>query len=124
MASDKFVGPNFPGGAKYPNRSSINQFYSGRFTTVSATQAGATANARLQLPGGTSSAMTPLFSGVRIKADAANAEPIFIAGGKTASVAGGFHLSANEEVFIDICRLENIHIMSVGGGETGAFIAS
>ena len=44
-------------------------------------------------------------SGIRIKADAANAEAIFI-GPSPVGATNGFKLSANEEVFIDIDAIE------------------
>ena len=64
-----------------------------------------------------------LESGIRIKADAANAEAIFI-GPSPVGATNGFKLSANEEVFIDIDAVEKVFVMSTGGGETLSFIAS
>jgi hypothetical protein len=64
-----------------------------------------------------------LRSGVRIKADAANSETVFI-GGDNVSASNGFKLNANEEVFIDIDSLVKIRVMSAGGGETLSFIGS
>ena len=64
-----------------------------------------------------------LESGIRIKADAANAEAIFI-GPSPVGATNGFKLSANEEVFIDIDAIDKVFVMSTGGGETLSFIAS
>ena len=64
-----------------------------------------------------------LESGIRIKADAANTEAIFI-GPSPVGATNGFKLSANEEVFIDIDAVEKVFVMSTGGGETLSFIAS
>ena len=64
-----------------------------------------------------------LNSGIRIKADAANAEAIYI-GPSPVGSTNGFKLSANEEVFIDIDAISKVFVMSVGGGETLSFIAS
>ena len=64
-----------------------------------------------------------LQSGIRIKADAANAEAIFI-GPSPVGATNGFKLSANEEVFIDIDAIDKVFVMSTGGGETLSFIAS
>ena len=64
-----------------------------------------------------------LRSGVRIKADAANAETVFI-GDESVSASRGYKLNANEEVFIDVDQLSKVRVMSAGGGETLSYIAS
>lgn len=100
---------SYTGSRRYSQPSSVVKFFSGQVTV------GTTANNLL----GTAE----LQSGVRIKADAANAESVFV--GPTGVTANtGFKLSANEEVFIDIDSLNKIFHMSVGGGETLSFIAS
>ena len=72
-----------------------------------------------------------LVSGVRIKADPANAEALFIgfndgvsASDEAGATYGGFKLGANEETFIDIDSLQKVFIMSLGGGETFSFMGS
>ena len=98
------------GARRYSQPSSVMEFFTGSVTV------GTTANNLL----GTSN----LESGVRIKADAANAETVFI--GSTTGLTGsnGFKLAANEEVFIDIDSLNKVYHISTGGGETLSFIAS
>ena len=64
-----------------------------------------------------------LESGIRIKADAANAEAVYV-GPSQVGTTNGFKLSANEEVFIDIDAIDKVYLISAGGGETISFIAS
>jgi hypothetical protein len=117
MPTDEFSGPSYRGGRRFSNPTSVNNFITNRFSVTNSSKV-------LTAPGGTTDDVTPLYSGVRIKADAANAEPVYIAGGRTASATGGFPISANEEVFIDIDRLEFIRVASAGGGETITYIGS
>ena len=72
---------------------------------------------------GTTLGNAELFSGVRIKADAANAEAVYV-GPSPVGTTNGFKLSANEEVFIDIDAIDKVYLISAGGGETISFIAS
>ena len=108
--------PTRNGGARFSNPSSITNYVVGMKTV---TQAGTTmSNASLR-------------SGVRLKADAANAETVFV--GNTSAVTSdtggnltntGYKLNANEELFIDIDSMNKVFVMSAGGGETLSFIAS
>ena len=104
------------GGVRFPKPSAVDSFVAG--ATIS-TNAGKTF--------GTSD----LVSGVRIKADPANAEALFIgfndgvsASDEAGATYGGFKLGANEETFIDIDSLQKVFIMSLGGGETFSFMGS
>ena len=97
------------GARRYSQPSSVQKFVTGVVTV------GTTSNNLLD--------GRDLNSGVRIKADAANAEAIYI-GPSPVGATNGFKLSANEEVFIDIDACNKIFHMSVGGGETLSFIAS
>tara|TARA_R100001509_G_scaffold91062_1_gene52447 strand:+ start:265 stop:606 length:342 start_codon:yes stop_codon:yes gene_type:complete len=104
------------GSRKFSQPSSVRRFITDEVTvgTTSSNQ-------------GLVSSITPDFgeleSGIRIKADAANAEAIFV-GTTPVGSTNGFKLSANEEVFIDIDAIDKVFVMSVGGGETLSFIAS
>ena len=97
------------GARRYSQPSSVQKFVTGVVTV------GTTSNNLLD--------GRDLNSGVRIKADAANAEAIYI-GPSPVGATNGFKLSANEEVFIDIDAIDKVFVMSVGGGETLSFIAS
>ena len=97
------------GKRKFSQPSSVREFMTGS-VTVGSTSSNHLGTAFLE-------------SGVRIKADAANAEAIYI-GPSPVGATNGFKLSANEEVFIDIDAIDKVFVMSVGGGETLSFIAS
>tara|TARA_R100001129_G_scaffold184723_1_gene170465 strand:- start:618 stop:938 length:321 start_codon:yes stop_codon:yes gene_type:complete len=98
------------GARRYSQPSSVKEFVTGSVTV------GTTANNLL----GT----TDLNSGVRIKADAANAETVFLGSSSGLTASNGFKLNANEEVFIDIDSLNKVYHISTGGGETLSFIGS
>jgi len=98
------------GARRYSQPSSVMEFFTGSVTV------GTTANNLF----GT----TNLNSGVRIKADAANAETVFIGSTVGLTASNGFKLAANEEVFIDVDSLNKVYHISTGGGETLSFIAS
>ena len=99
----------YDGSRRFSQPSSVKLFVTGEVTV------GTTANNLL--------GSSDLESGVRIKADAANAEAVFV-GPTGVTTNTGFKLSANEEVFIDIDSLSKVFHMSAGGGETLSFIAS
>jgi|TARA_Y100000114_G_scaffold112306_1_gene106071 hypothetical protein len=65
-----------------------------------------------------------LRSGVRIKADAANAETVFVGFDVDVSQIRGFKLNANEEVFLDVDEMSKVFVKSAGGGETLSYIGS
>lgn len=98
------------GRRKFSQPSSVKNFVTGRVTV------GTTANNLL------GSAF--LDSGVRIKADVANAEAVFIGSSDGLTASNGFRLNANEEVFIDVDALSKVYHISTGGGETLSFIGS
>ena len=98
------------GRRKFSQPSSVKNFVTGSVTV------GTTANNLL------GSAF--LESGVRIKADAANAETVFIGSTVGLTASNGFKLNANEEVFIDVDALSKVYHISTGGGETLSFIGS
>ena len=108
MSTDEYFGGVRKGRKRFSNPASVRDFVAGEF---SVTNSGLTLGA------------TELSSGVRIKADAANAEAVFI-GKSDVARETGFKLSANEEVFVDIDSLKKVFVKSVGGGETLSFIAS
>ena len=106
------VGSEFmrrDGGVRFPKPSAVDSFVAG--ATIS-TNAGKTFGTN------------DLVSGVRIKADAANAETVFLGSSSGLTASNGFKLNANEEVFIDIDSLNKVYHISTGGGETLSFIAS
>tara|TARA_R100001510_G_C7645136_1_gene202523 strand:+ start:443 stop:778 length:336 start_codon:yes stop_codon:yes gene_type:complete len=103
------------GARRFSQPSSVKGFLTGSVTV------GTTAN---NLLGVGFSATGDLDSGVRIKADSANAEVVFIGSNVGLTASNGFKLAANEEVFIDIDSLNKIFHISTGGGETLSFIAS
>ena len=103
------------GARRYSQPSSVKNFFTGSVTV------GTTANNLLGIGfAGTGD----LDSGVRIKADAANAETVFLGSSSGLTASNGFKLNANEEVFIDIDSLNKVYHISTGGGETLSFIAS
>ena len=108
MSTDEYFGSVRTGRKRFSNPTSVKDFVAGEF---SVTNSGLTLGA------------AELNSGVRIKADAANAEAVFI-GKSDIAQETGYKLSANEEVFVDIDSLKKVFVKSTGGGETISFIGS
>ena len=104
------------GSRKFSQPSSVKRFITDEVTV------GTTAS-NVNMVGSITPDFGPLDSGIRSKADAANAEAIFV-GPSGVTTNTGFKLSANEEVFIDIDAIDKVFVMSAGGGETLSFIAS
>ena len=104
------------GRRSFPQPSSVTKFFTNEVTV-------GTTSSNQGLVSGITPDFGPLNSGIRIKANAANAEAIFV-GTTPVGSTNGFKLSANEEVFIDIDAIDKVYVMSVGGGETLSFIAS
>ena len=106
--------PNFNnvrnGGMNFANKTAVKRFITGKVSV------GSTGN---NLFGD-----NDVVSGVRIIADAANAETVFIGNSSGVSASDGYPLSANSEIFIDIDNTNKIFHTSVGGGETLNYIAS
>tara|TARA_Y100001937_G_scaffold97773_1_gene133249 strand:+ start:1327 stop:1668 length:342 start_codon:yes stop_codon:yes gene_type:complete len=98
------------GGVNYSNKTAVKGFVTGKVTV------GSTGNNLL--------GDNDVVSGVRIIADAANQETVFIGNSSGVSASNGYPLSANAEVFIDIDNTNKIFHTSVGGGETLNYIAS
>ena len=108
MSTDEYFGGAKNGRKRFSNPTSVKDFVAGQF---SVTNSGLTLGA------------ADLNSGVRIKADAANSEAVFI-GKSDVARETGFKLSANEEIFVDIDSLKKVFVKSIGGGETISFIGS
>ena len=98
------------GGVNYSNKTAVKGFVTGKVSV------GSTGNNLL--------GDNEVVSGVRIIADAANAETVFIGNSSGVSASDGYPLSANSEIFIDIDNTNKIFHTSVGGGETLNYIAS
>ena len=107
--TDVYAGRTRNGRMRFATPTAVRNFVHGEHSVTNA---------------GTTLGNAELFSGVRIKADAANAETVFIGSDDTVAASNGFKLNANEEVFIDIDQLIKVNVMSVGGGETLSFIGS
>ena len=106
--TDQFIGLPRDGRKRFSNPTSVKNFFTGEFSVTNS---------------GLTIGNSDLNSGVRIKADAANAEAVFV-GGSNVAQETGFKLSANEEVFVDIDSLKKVFVKSTGGGETISFIGS
>ena len=114
--TDVYAGRSRNGRMRFSTPTAVREFVHGEHSVTNA---------------GTTLGNAELFSGVRIKADAANAETVFIGSGSGVTTDTranldnvGFKLNANEEVFIDIDQLIKVNVMSAGGGETLSFIGS
>tara|TARA_R100001015_G_C4594044_1_gene149348 strand:+ start:696 stop:1037 length:342 start_codon:yes stop_codon:yes gene_type:complete len=105
------------GARRFSQPSSVTKFFTRNDVTVGTTSANAA------IVAGVTPGIGELQSGIRIKADAANAEAVYV-GPTPVGTTTGFKLSANEEVFIDIDAIDKIYLISAGGGETISFIAS
>ena len=108
MSTDEYFGGVRKGRKRFSNPTSVRDFVAGEFEVTNT---------------GLTIGTADLNSGVRIKADAANGEAVFI-GNSDVAQATGFKLSANEEVFVDIDSLKKVFVKSTGGGETISFIGS
>ena len=105
------------GARRYSQPSSVKEFFTLNNVTVGTT------SANVNIVAGVTPGIGELESGIRIKADAANAEAVYV-GPSPVGTTNGFKLSANEEVFIDIDAIDKVYLISAGGGETISFIAS
>ena len=66
---------------------------------------------------------TTLYSGVRIKALAANVGDIYV-GNSSVSSSTGFVLDAGEEVFVEVGDLATIHLDASSNGDGVSYIGS